>query len=68
MTADQRLTRHALVNVVIHVSQIVCLEPRWTLPAPPPPRPHTGVALVPPLHRPTKPPECARPDTVEPGL
>ena len=27
----------------------------------------TGIALVPPLHDP-KPPECAHPDTVEPGL
>ena len=28
MTADPRLTRRVLVDVVIHVSAIVCLEPR----------------------------------------
>ena len=33
MTADPRLTS-TFVNVVTHVSEIVCLEPGWTLPVP----------------------------------
>ena len=33
MTTDPRLTRRTFVAVVLHVSEIVCLEPGWTPPA-----------------------------------
>jgi hypothetical protein len=68
MTAAPRLTHRGLVDVVIHVSEIVCLEPDWALPIPSP------RASARPASRSCrrcaypKPPECAHPDTVEPGL
>jgi len=34
MTADPRLTHRAFVDVITHVSEIVCLEPGWTQPVP----------------------------------
>jgi hypothetical protein len=34
MTADPRLTHSAFVDVITHVSEIVCLEPGWTQPDP----------------------------------
>ena len=68
MTSDPRLTRNAFVDVVTHVSAIVCLEPGWTLLVPA----HLiaalpGVALVPPLAHPPRH-RMRSPDTVEPGL
>ena len=68
MTSDLRLPRSAFVDVVTHVSAIVCLEPGWTLLVPaqlvvssP------GVALVPPLAHPSRH-RMRSPDTVDPGL
>ncbi len=68
MTAALCLTRRVLVDVGIHVSAIVCLDPRWTRPVPSPQHPRAqrraraatgGIPHV---------TECAHPDTVAPGL
>ena len=67
MTAAPRLTRRALVDVIIHVPAIVCLDPRWTPTIPSPQRPQTQrrdrAATVQSLTS----PECAHSNNVEPG-
>ena len=67
MTAALRLTRRALVDVVIHVSAIVCLDPRWTRTVPSPQRPHAQRRDRTATAQSLKSPECAHPDIVEPG-
>ncbi len=64
MTAEPRLTHSAFVDVVSHVSEIVCLGPGWTQP----------VLFHPAASRscrhwmaPTRP-ECTHPNIVESGL
>jgi hypothetical protein len=68
MTADPRLTRRALVDVVLHVLEIVCLEPRWTPPVPSPQRPHAPRRARAATAHTATPLECAHPNTVDPGL
>ena len=64
MTADPRLTHRAFVDVITHVSEIVCLEPGWTQPYPSTQRRRVRAATA---RTPTRP-ECAHPDIVESGL
>jgi hypothetical protein len=68
MTTDPRLTRGAFVDVVTHVSEIVCVAPGSTLPVPSHPgsaRRRRARAVI---ARTAKPHEGAHLDTVEPGL
>jgi hypothetical protein len=67
MTADLTPDRRALVNVVIHVSEIVRLKPGWALSVPCPPAAARPASPSCPHCTSPKPPECAHPDTVEPG-
>jgi hypothetical protein len=68
MTRDSRLTRSIFIDVVIHMPEILSLDPGWTLPVPFHP------AAARPASRSCrhctdpKPPECAHPDIVESGL
>jgi hypothetical protein len=68
MTAHPHLTHSAFVDLVTHISEVVCLERGWTLPVPFAPNVRTpSLALVPPLHV----PEVIRmrsPHIVEPGF
>jgi hypothetical protein len=68
MTADPRLTRSAFVDVVTHVSEIVCLEPGWTLPVPSHPAAARSASRSCRHCTDPKLPECAHPDIVESGL
>ena len=63
-----RLAREAGTARFIHVSAIVCLDPRWTRTVPSPQRPHAQRRHRAATAQPLTPPECAHPDTVEPGL
>ena len=67
MTAGLTPDCRALVNVVIHASEIVRLKPGWTLPVPCPPAAARQASHSCPHCTSPKPPECAHPDTVEPG-
>jgi hypothetical protein len=68
MTTDPRLARSGFVDVVTHVSEIVCVAPGWTLPVPFPPasagrrRARAAAARTPKRY------DCAHPNIVEPGL
>jgi hypothetical protein len=68
MTTDPRLTRRTFVDVDLHVSEIVCLEPGWTPPVPSPQRPHARRRARAATAQTAKPLDCAHPDTVDPGL
>jgi hypothetical protein len=68
MTADPHLTRRTRVDVVIHVSAIVCLDLRWTRQVPSPPRPHTQRRARADAGTHPYATECAHPNTVAPGL
>jgi hypothetical protein len=68
MTADPHLTHSAIVDVVIHVSEIVCLEPGWTLPVPLHPAAARSASRSCRHCTDPKRPECARPNIVESGL
>jgi hypothetical protein len=68
MTVDPHLTHRVLVDMVIHVSEIVCLELGWLRLVS---SPRASARLASPSCRrctSPKPPERAHPDTVEPGL
>lgn len=68
MITETRQARCPLVDVVIHVPEIVCLAPRLDARSTMSPRVHMSQAgLVPPLN-PTHATRFTHPNTVEPGL
>ena len=62
------MIRRALVDVVIYVSEIVCLEPRSTLPVPSRQRPHAQRRARAATGTSPNTTEYAYPDSVGPGL
>jgi hypothetical protein len=68
MTADPSLIHRVLVDVVIHVSEIVCLDPGWTMPGSSPRAPARPTSRSYRRCAYLTPPACAHPDNVEPGL